>query len=69
MNGLSIERMVDLVNKFFKLQSINADRISVSAKEGCFSESINIKVYSKFNLFTLHYTFSKNQPFKKCKLN
>jgi flagellar motor protein MotB len=40
-----------LVNKFLKLHSINANRISATAKDGGFSEGMNIKVYPKFDAF------------------
>lgn len=40
-----------LVNKFLKEYSITSSRISPVAKDGGFSEGINIKVYPKFDAF------------------
>lgn len=48
---LALNQSTLLVNKFLKVHSINANRILPIAKDGGFSEGINIKVYPKFDAF------------------
>jgi flagellar motor protein MotB len=48
---IALNQATLLVNKFLKLHSINANRISATAKDGGFSEGMNIKVYPKFDAF------------------